>query len=113
MMLDGFLVRNGFRERLVTKLKERGYHGRKAGRPVCLEGGAGMCEVAVERRPQNGGMGTWTLGTKGGRGWALEGGFLGGGGLRRLGAKGPRPMHPDAACGVRTHWRWPFHFRTE
>ena len=24
-------------------------------------------------------MGTWTLGTKGGRGWALEGGFLGGG----------------------------------
>ena len=31
MMLDGFQVRNGFRERLVTKLKERGYHGRKAG----------------------------------------------------------------------------------
>jgi len=24
-------------------------------------------------------MGTWTLGAKGGRGWALEGGFLGGG----------------------------------
>jgi len=40
--------------------------------------GAGMGEVAVERRPQNGRMGTWTLGAKGGRGWALEGGFLGG-----------------------------------
>jgi len=31
VMLDGFRVRNGFRERLVTKLKEREYHGRKAG----------------------------------------------------------------------------------
>jgi len=41
MMLDGFRVRNGFRERLVTKLKERGYHGRKAGGPACL-GGARM-----------------------------------------------------------------------
>ena len=39
MMLDGFRVRNGFRERLVTKLKERGYHGRKAGGPACLGGG--------------------------------------------------------------------------
>jgi len=58
-------------------------------------------------------MGTWTLGAKGGRGWALEGGFLGGGGLRGLDAKGPRRMHPDAACGVRTHWRRPFHFWTE
>jgi len=35
-MLEGFRVRNGFRERLVTKLKERGYHGRKAGGPACL-----------------------------------------------------------------------------
>ena len=35
--------------------------------------------MAVERYPQNGSMGTWTLGVKGGRGWALEGGFLGGG----------------------------------
>ena len=41
-MLDGFRVRNGFRERLVTKLKERDYHGRKAGWPACLGGGAGM-----------------------------------------------------------------------
>jgi len=40
-MLDGFRVRNGFRERLVTNLKKRGYHGRKAGGPGCL-GGAGM-----------------------------------------------------------------------
>jgi len=33
-MLDGFRVRNGLRERLVTKLNEGGYHGRKAGRDV-------------------------------------------------------------------------------
>jgi len=36
-------VRNGFRERLVTKLKERGYYGRKAGGPAYLGGGPG-CE---------------------------------------------------------------------
>ena len=42
MMLDWFRVRNGFRERLVTKLKERGYHGRKPGGLACLGGGAGM-----------------------------------------------------------------------
>ena len=71
-------------------------------------GGAGMCEVAVERRPQNGSMGRWTLGAKGGRGWAREGGFLGGGGLRRLDAKGPRPMHPDSACGVQRIGGGPF-----
>ena len=39
VMLDGFRVRNGFRERLVTKLKEREYPGRKAGGPACLGGG--------------------------------------------------------------------------
>jgi len=43
LMLDGFRARNGFRERLVTKLTERGYHGRKAGGPACLGGGPG-CE---------------------------------------------------------------------
>jgi len=95
----------------VTKLKERGYHGRKAGGPAGLGGGARMSEVAVERRPQNGSMATWTLGAKGGRGCAQQGGFLWGGGLRRLDAKGPHPIHPDAACGVRAHWRRPFHFR--
>jgi len=31
VMLVGFRIRNGFRERLVTGLKERGYHGKKAG----------------------------------------------------------------------------------
>ena len=30
VMLVGFRMRNGFRERLVTGLKERGYHGKKA-----------------------------------------------------------------------------------
>ena len=43
MILDGCRVRNGFRESLVTKLKHRGYHGRKAGEPACLRGGLG-CE---------------------------------------------------------------------
>jgi len=28
----GFLMRNGFRERLVTGLKDRGHYGKKAGR---------------------------------------------------------------------------------
>ena len=32
-------------------------------------------------------MGTWTLGAKGGKGWALEGGFLGGGGSKLSGRK--------------------------
>ena len=41
----------------------------------------------VERRPQNGSMGTWTLGAKGGSGWALEGGFLGGGRSKASGRK--------------------------
>jgi len=31
VILVGFRMRNGFRERLVTGLKERGYHGKKAG----------------------------------------------------------------------------------
>ena len=31
VMLVGFRMRNGLMERLVTGLKERGYHGRKAG----------------------------------------------------------------------------------
>jgi len=31
VMLVGFWMRNGFWERLVTRLKERGYHGKKAG----------------------------------------------------------------------------------
>jgi len=32
VMWLGFQMRNGFRERLVTGLKESGYHGKKAGR---------------------------------------------------------------------------------
>jgi len=44
VMLDRFQVRNRFRERLQTKLKERGYHGREAGGPACLVGGP-ECEM--------------------------------------------------------------------
>ena len=47
-------------------------------------------------------MGMWTLGVKGGRGWALEGGFLGGGGSKASGRgpftsgrNKPGPMHPE------------------
>jgi len=32
VMLVGFRMRNGFRKRLVTGLKEKGYHGKKASR---------------------------------------------------------------------------------
>ena len=77
VMLEGFWVRNRVRERLETKLKERGYHGRKAGEQACLRG-SGMLEAVVERRLQKGIMGTETLGVKGGRGWALERRFQGG-----------------------------------
>jgi len=31
VMLVGFRMRNGFKERLVTELRDRGYHGKKAG----------------------------------------------------------------------------------
>ena len=67
----------------------------------------------VEMRPQNSTIGMWTLGAKGRKGWALEGGFLGGGGQRDLDAKGPCLLHSGAACGVRTHWRQPFDLQTE
>jgi len=40
VMFDGFQVRNRFRGRLVTKLKERVYHGRNAGGQASLGGGA-------------------------------------------------------------------------
>ena len=36
VMLEGFRMRNGFRERLVMKLTQRVYHWRKAGGRVCL-----------------------------------------------------------------------------
>jgi len=46
-------------------------------------------------------MGTWTLGAKGGRGWALEGAFLGGGskasGRKKAASNASRHClwHPD------------------
>jgi len=65
VMLVVFRMRNGFRERLVTGLKEREYHGRKAGRRAYREGEAGRRDVAATRRPQKGSMGTGALGAKG------------------------------------------------
>ena len=41
LMLVGFRMRNGFRERLVTGLKERGYHRKKAGGRGYRGGGPG------------------------------------------------------------------------
>ena len=51
----------------------------------------------------------------GGRKRLRDGGRLSGGGgrLMRLEVKWPRLRHPDAACGIRTHWGRPFHFMTE
>jgi len=69
VMSVGFGMRNGFRERLVTGLKERGYHGKKAGGRAYqwrrLEGGmsrpqdvrkrAAWERVHWERRDEEGG----------------------------------------------------------
>jgi len=55
----------------------------------------------VERRPQNGSMGTWTLGAKGGRGWALEAGFLGGEG----GSKVSERKRAASKAARRCQWR--------
>jgi len=49
VMLVGFRMRNAFRERLVTGLKERGNHGRKAGGRV-YQGGRPEGEMS---RPQD------------------------------------------------------------
>jgi len=38
VMLVGFWMRNGFRERLLRGLKQRGYHGKKAGGRAYREG---------------------------------------------------------------------------
>jgi len=48
LMLKGLRVRKRFREILVTKLKERGYHGRKAGGRACLAGGPGCERVRLK-----------------------------------------------------------------
>jgi len=69
VMLVGFWMRNGFRERLVTGLKERGYHGKKAGgrgyrggrpevdmwRPQDVRKGAAWERVHWERRYEEAG----------------------------------------------------------
>jgi len=49
VILVGFWMRNGFRERLVTVLKQRGYHGKRAGRRA-YRGGRPRGEIS---RPQD------------------------------------------------------------
>jgi len=85
-----------------NEVKGGGYHGRKVGGPEC-RGGPGISEVAVESRPQNGRMETWTLGAKGERGWALVGEILEGEGSKASGRKRAASnasrrclWHPDA-----------------
>jgi len=113
----GFRMRNGFRKRLVTGLKESGYHGKKDGgrghrggrlggemsRPQDVRKRAAWERVHWERRYEE--AGRWGLSI---RGVAAPGGFK----CVRT-QKGPRPMRPDADLRVRTHWTRPFHFRTE
>jgi len=64
VMLVGFRMRNGFRARLATGLKERGYHGTKAGGRGYQQGEAGRRDVTAARHPQKGSMGTGALGVK-------------------------------------------------
>jgi len=82
VMLVGFQMRNGFRERLVTGLKERGYHGKKAGRRGYQGGGQEKrcrgCKQSAKGQHGNrciGSEGMKRLGT-GGRvsvGWLRQG----------------------------------------
>jgi len=54
VILVGFRMRNGFRERLVTGLKKRGYHGKRAGRRAYRGGrpGGEMSRLQdVRKRP--------------------------------------------------------------
>ena len=64
VMLVGFRMRNGFRERLVTGLKERGYQGKKARGPGYRGGRPGREMSWWAKRPQKGSMGTNVLGAK-------------------------------------------------
>jgi len=59
-----FWIRNGFRVRLVTGLKESRYHGKKA-RWRAYQGEAGRRDRPATRRPQKGSMGIGALGAKG------------------------------------------------
>jgi len=83
VILVGFRMRNGFRERLVTGLKERGYNGRKAGRQAYRGGGQKErcrgCKTSTKGQHANrciGSEGMKRLGA-GGRvsgGWLRQGG---------------------------------------
>jgi len=116
-ILVGFRMRNGFRERLVTGLKERGYHGKQAGgrgyrgerpggemsRPQDVRKRVAWEGLDCEQRYED--AGRWG---KSIRGVAAPGGVKC---VRRQ--KGPRPMRPDGQESVRTHWTRPFHIWTE
>jgi len=115
--LVGFWMRNGFREMLVTGLKERGYHGKKAGGRRYRGGRPGgemsrpedVCKRAAwermhwERRYEEAACWGYSI-----RGVAAPGGVK----CVRT-QKGPYPMRPDAQVSVLTHWTRPFDFRRE
>jgi len=107
VMLVGFRMRNGFRERLVTGLKERGYHGKTSGGRGYRGGRPGrqmlrpqdVCKrvtwerVHWERRYEEAGR------------WGLSmSGVAAPGGVKCVRTQNvPRPMCPDVQVSVRTH----------
>ena len=58
----GYWMRNGFREKLVTGLKHRGYHGKKACRQTYP--GGGQKERCRDRKTSAKGHGNGCIGSK-------------------------------------------------
>jgi len=117
VMLVGFQMRNGFRERLVTGLKERRYHGKKAGGRGYRRGGREeRCRgLKMSAKGQHG---NGCIGSEGmkrlGTGSRVSERWLRQGGVKCVRThKGRRPMRRDTGFCIRSHWTRPFHFRTE
>ena len=91
VMLVGFRMRNGFRERLVTGLKERGYHGKKAGGRAYQGGGGRKERCRGRQKSPKGQHGNGCIGSEGmkrlGAGGRVSGGRLRQGGSNASGRK--------------------------
>jgi len=90
VMLVGLRMRNGFRERLVTGLKERGYHGKKAGGRT-YRGGGRMERCCSRKTSAKWQHGNRCIGSEGmkrqGAGGRVSGGCLRQGGPTASGGK--------------------------
>jgi len=90
VMLVRFQIRNEFRERLVTALKERAYHEKKAGGPA-YQGGGGKETCRGHKTSTQGQHGNKCIGSKGmkrlGAGGRVSGGWLRQGGSNASGRK--------------------------